>query len=252
MKDKKRFLEIGDVGADCWALGWGLPWYPDPEFAQQGWRRTLEKARFQSPEPDQTFVMSNPLFAAQGSTKGSANSFLALIAAQIEGEQREKTTGVINWFDAQCGRWVDMDQDGHKESYYYETEDAYHIPATGNVAAASATRGDSLRRLFRESRRELLKSPCLARVDYPHVYVRSAEVQGDTLRFAVLKGSPEFTGSTELICEQIQGPVTVTRDGVSYDDYQFAEGCLTIRGTVDKEHVFEVRPSAALSSKRSK
>lgn len=240
-RNEEKFLKIGDVGADCWALGWGYPWHPTTEFAKAGWKHTVENARWSNPQPDQRFVVNNPLFRTQGATLGAANSFLALLAKQIEGPESQIAQGVIRWFDANFGKRADLDGDGHAESYWYDTDDGYHIPATGNLAAALATDGDSLRQLFHTPRHDIISAPSLTHVDYPNVYVRQAEYASPVLRFTVLKGVPGFAGTTELECGQILGPATVTRDGAPYTDFRRDGANLVIRSDVDREHVFEVR-----------
>ncbi len=239
--DAEKFLKMGDVGADCWALGWGYPWHPTTDFAKAGWKHIVEKARWNNPWPNQRFVKSNPLFQAQGATLGSANSFLVLLAKQMEEPDSKIAQDVIRWFDENYGKYVDLDGDGHAESYFYDTDDGYHIPATGNIAAALATEGDSLRKLFNTSRENILNAPSLTHVDYPNVYVRQAEFTLPVLRFTVLKGVPGFTGTTKLECSQIDGQVTVTRDGKPYTNFRQRGTNLVIRSTVDREHVFEVR-----------
>ncbi len=239
--DAEKFLKVGDVGADCWALGWGYPWHPTIEFAEAGWRHIVEKARWNNPRPDQKFVVSNLLFQAQGATLGSANSFLVLLAKQMEGSDSPIAQDVLRWFDANYGTSVDLDGDGHAESYFYDTDDGYHVPATGTLAAALATDGDSLRQLFNTPRQDILSAPSLGHADYPNVYVRQAEYVSPVLRFTVLKGVPGFTGTTELRCEQLGGRVTVTRDGAPYFNFRRRGTNVVIRTDVAREHIFEVR-----------
>ncbi len=143
---------------------------------------------------------------------------------------------------------MDLDGDGHCECYYY-TDDPLRIVTTGNVAAALATDRDSLRQLFRTSRHPLLAEPTLAHVDYPNVYVRTAEYRSPVLRFTVLKGQPSFRGTTEIVCQQIPPQATVSRDGKPLSDFQQTGSTLRIRTDVETEHVFEVAPDSCLPMK---
>jgi len=235
------FMPVGDCGADGWALGWGHPWYPDETFCRQGWEYLLKNGKWTSPTPDQMYAEINPLIACCAKpTPGAANSFLALTGVQAEGAEGPTVKKIINWMDAQFGRPVDTDGDGHKESYCYHTCNAFRIPVTGNMAAALATDGDSMRKLYRTPRDKILSAPTLARVDYPNVLVRSAEYIAPTLRFTVLKGKPDFKGKTELVCKGIPTGATVRRDGTSYANVERKGATLTIRTDVDSERIFEI------------
>jgi hypothetical protein len=143
--------------------------------------------------------------------------------------------------ETRFGRTVDTDADGHDDGYYYDIDPSLRIPATGNIAAALATDGPSLRQLFTTSRTGILAAPTLAHVDYPNVYVRAAEFVAPTLRFTVLKGRPAFQGKTELICSHIPSKFTLTRDGKLFDDYRATESSVVISTDVDQEHVFELK-----------
>jgi hypothetical protein len=117
----------------------------------------------------------------------------------------------------------------------------HRISSTGIIAAALATDGDSMRRLYRTPRTRIWTAPTLDWVDYPNVYVRAAEYADPVLRFVVLKGRPGFTGTTELHCSQINGAATVRRDGTEWTACEQEGECLRITSDVDTEHVFEVR-----------
>jgi len=235
------FLPVGDAGGDGWALGWGYPWYPDRDFASAGWRFLLERAQWAKPRPDQMYAKVNPaLGCCGGSGLGMANSFLPLVGVQVKGADSVAVRRILNWLDARFARQVDTDGDGHEESFYYHTCQAYRIPATGNIAAGLATDGDSMRRLYRTPRKDILSAPSVAHVDYPNVYVRSAEYIAPVLRFTVIKGTPRFSGETRIVCQNIKGPASVTRDGKRYDRCSQTGSTVTIRTDVEAEHVFEV------------
>ncbi len=243
------FLPVGDAGADGWALAWGHPWIPDPSFTNRGWRYLLEHGQWVQPKPDQTYAKINPAVGCCGGSRpGVANAFLALAGVQAEGPDGATVRKILKWLESSFGRGVDTDGDGHEDAYYYHTCNAHRISATGNVAAALATRGDSMRRLYRTSRKDFLAGPTLSEVDYPNVYVRTAEVIGPVLRFAVLKGRPGFRGTTELACGPLEGTATVTRDGKPYGACRQTGRRLIIRTDVDAEHVFEVTSRAPAAS----
>ena len=238
----EMFLPVGDPGADAWALGWGYPWFPEPEFAVKGWRFLRDHAQWISPEPDQLYVKNNPVVGCcGGGTLPVSNAFLPLAGVQAEGAESPTVRKILNWLEANYGRGLDLDGDGHEECYSYHTCDAHRISATGNIAAALATDGDSLRRLFRTSRRDLLTAPAVARVDYPNIYVRAAEYIAPVLRFVVTKGRPGHAGPTEVVCENIPGAAQVTRDGKPFEQVRRDGTKLTIRTDVEGAHAFEVR-----------
>lgn len=244
----RLFVPTGDVGADGWTLGWGYPWFPSPELAHEGWKHLLKKARWQYPEPGQRFAQNNLILGCcAGGSLPLSNSFLPLVAVQVEGRDGVAAREILRWLEAKHGRPADLDGDGHSECYYYTDEDL-RIVTTGNIAAALATDRDSLRQLFRTSRRALLTEPTLAHVDYPNVYVRTAEYRAPVLRFTLLKGRPTFRGTTEIVCQQIPPQAAVLRDGKPMSDFQQAGSTLRIRTEVETEHVFEVTLAPDASS----
>lgn len=235
------FVPVGDPGADGWALGYGYPWFPNTEFVASGWRYLIAHGKWHHPKPDQMYAQINPLVGCCGGSKpGIANSFLPLVAVQVEGAGSKVGGKVLNWLDAKFGRQVDTNGDGQEDSYYYHTCDAHRIPATGNIAAALATDGDSMRRLYRTPRKNILDGPMLAHVDYPNVCVRTAEYVAPVLRFTVLKGRPGFAGKTTLLCKNIRRCKKVTRDGRPFTDFKQTSLRLKIRTDVKREHVFEI------------
>jgi hypothetical protein len=80
----------------------------------------------------------------------------------------------------------------------------------------------------------------LAEVDYPNVYVRTAEYRQPVLRFTVLNGKPGFTGTTTLRCTHIPAGFSLTRDGEVYRHYTQRDSSVLIATDVDREHVFEL------------
>lgn len=241
-RDRRYFLPVGDTGADGWALAWGMPWFPRPEFATEGWQALLRRARWQRPAKGSLFAEGNPLVRCCGkSTPAAGNSFLLLLARQVEGAESRHAREILNWLESTIGRSVDLDGDGQKECAFYDDGPAYRIPVTGNVAAALATDGLSLRQLYRTSRKPLLEAPCLARVEYPAVVVRSAEYRRPILRFQILPGTAAPLETTGVVCERIVGPVTVTRDGMPFRDFAREGTRLTLRTRLAREHLFEVR-----------
>jgi hypothetical protein len=147
---------------------------------------------------------------------------------------------VLRWLESHYGREVDLDGDGHPEGYCYHTDAALRIASTGVIATALATEGDSLRRLYRTPRREILEAPAVARVDYPNVYVRAAEYLAPVLRFAVLKGTPGFRGKTSIVCARIAKKVAISRNGEAFHEYTRSGAEVTLRTDVDREYVFEI------------
>jgi hypothetical protein len=242
---RKAFLPVGDVGADGWTLGWGYPWFPTTEFAREGWQHILDKAEWLRPDDQTQYAQNNLLTSCcGGASPALSNAFLPLLAVQVEGRDGPTAVKLLRWLEKKFGREADLDGDGHRESYYYQADDALRIATTGMIATALVTDRDSLRQLHRTPRRGLLAEPTVAHVDYPHVYVRAAEYRAPVLRFVVLKGTPSFRGQTEVVCTQIPAQATVTRDGQPYPDCTQTDAKLVIRTDVDREHVFEVRASA--------
>lgn len=235
------FLPATDVGADGWALAWGYPWFPTTALAEEGWRHTVRHAQWQRPQPDQAYAQNSVILGCCGGVPlAVSNAFLPLLGRQVEGAGSPLAGQVLRWLDATCGRAVDTDGDGADDSYCYHPCDAHRISATGLVAAALATDGDSLRRLFRTPRRDIQTAPSVGHVDYPNVYVQSAEYQAPVLRFSVQKGTPRFRGPTDVVCIQIPQVAGLTRDGQPYTDFHCAGTTVTIHTDVDRPHVFEV------------
>jgi len=238
------FAPVSDLGADGWALGWGYPWYPTTVFAREGWKHVQEHAQWEKPKSDQTFARGNPLVGCcAGGTMPLRNSFLPLAAVQVDGASSVRGKEILNWLEAECGRAVDTDNDGHKDAYYYHSDNSLRIVATANIAAALATDGESLRQFYHTKRTEILAAPTLAHVDYPNVYVRAAEFVRPTLRFTVLKGKPGFSGKTELVCEKIAGRLKVLRDGKPFEDFKKDGGRIVLTTDVDRPHTFELTTS---------
>jgi hypothetical protein len=241
---KGVFAPAGDVGADGWALGFGYPWYPDTGFAREGWAYILKHADWRYPAEGLAYAKMNPMMGCCMGvpTQGVSNAFVPLMAVQAEGAKSERAAQILAWLEKDFGRTGDLDGDGHAESYYYAVSDAYRIPGTGLIATAMATDGDSWRKLHQESRKDILAAPTLAHVDYPNVYVRTAEARDGALRFTVLKGNPGFSGETELVCTQVAANAKVTRDGQPWDSVSVRpDGSTVIKTTLDAEHTFEVR-----------
>ncbi len=244
---KQRFLPVGDVGADCWALGWGYPWFPSTDLAREGWKHILDRAKWKRPDADAMYAQNNLIMGCcAGGSLPVSNAFVPLVAVQVEGRASPTAQKVLRWLEAKYGRQVDMDGDGHRESYCYRTDRALSIATTGNIAAALATDGDSLRQLFRTSRRSIQAAPTVAHVDYPNVYVRAAEYIAPVLRFAVLKGTPAFQGKTEIRCTQCPGKIAVLRDDQPFQDFEQTGSNLVIRTDVEREHVFQVTANSAV------
>ena len=238
---QQAFVPVGDVGADCWTLGWGYPWFPSTALAREGWKHVLDKTSWQRPTADTMYAPNGLIVGCcGGGSLPVSNAFVPLVAVQVEGRGSPTACKVLRWLEEKYGREVDLDGDGQRESYYYHTDAALRISTTGVIAAALATDGDSLRQLFRTSRRALQAAPTVAHVDYPNVYVRTAEYLAPTLRFTVLKGTPGFQGRTDICCTQCPGELTVLRDGERFQDYQQTASTLVIHTDVDREHSFQV------------
>ena len=247
-----RFVPVGDVGADCWTLGWGYPWFPSTDLAEQGWRHILKKADWRQAGPDQLYAQGNPLVGCcGGGSTPVGNAFIPLLAVQVEGRGSPTAQKILRWLEVTCGREADLDGDGHRESYYYHTDPATRIATTGIIATALATDRGSLRHLYSTPRRSILDAPTVAHVDYPNVYVRTAEYLAPVLRFTVRKGVAGFRGKTEIVCTQIPKKATVTRDGEAFADFTQTDSRVVIRTDVDREHVFEVALVAPITSARS-
>lgn len=235
------FYPVGDVGADCWALGWGYPWFPDTEFLQQGWKHICRRAKWIRPAKNQCYARSNKIIGCcAGGSLSVSNSFIPLTGVQAEGKESKKAQMVLNWLEATYGKPLDTDSDGHNESYCYFVCPKHYVSSTGIIAAALATDGDSMRTLYRTPRSGILGSPTLAHVDYPNVFVRAAEYRAPVLRFVVCKGTPGFSGTTELVCNQVRGQIYVRRDGKAWPQVRRDGDTLTITSDVDTEHTFEI------------
>jgi hypothetical protein len=241
----KLFVPLGDAGADCWTLGWGYPWFPSTDLAREGWQHILDKAPWKQPDAETTYAPGSQLITCcGGGWQPIRNSFIPLVGVQVEGRDSPTSRQVLRWLETKYGREADLDGDGHCESYHY-SDDGLRIATTGNIAVALATDGDSLRQLFRTPRRRILAEPTVARVDYPNVYVRTAEYLAPTLRFAVRKGTPGFRGITSIACTQLTGEATVRRDGQLFSDWSQTGSTLVIRTDVDRERLFEVTLAAS-------
>ena len=238
------FLPVGDNGADCWALGFGYPWFPETSFADAGWKHIRAKGDWNEPVPGQMYVQNcRAINCCGGGSLAAANAFVPLTAVQIEGKGSTTARNVIAWMDARYGRRADTDADGQEESYFYDTDPGFRFAATGLIAAALATDGDSLRTLCRTPRKDILAAPTLANVDYPSISVRSAEYSAPVLRFSVLKGVRAFSGKTDLVCSNVSANANVKRDGQPWTDAHRQGAMLVIHTDVDTEHAFEVAPT---------
>lgn len=236
------FYPVGDVGADCWALGWGLPWYPDPEFLYTGWKAISKHIKWIYPSSDQCYAKNNKVVGCcAGGELGVSNSFIPLAGVEAEGKDCVRAHKVLNWLEASYGTPLDTDEDGYSESYCYRVCPKHYVSATGIIATALATDGASMRKLYRTSREGIRTAPTLAHVDYPNVYVRAAEYRAPVLRFVVLKGTPAFSGQTQFVCSQVSTTATVTRDGKPWTTLDRNGTTLTVTSDVDSEHVFEVQ-----------
>lgn len=239
----EMFLPVGDVGGDGWTLGWGNVWFPNVDFVNEGWNNDLEHASWKRPADDQMYAEGTEGVGCCGSKKSLVgNAFLPLLAVQAEGAGGPNARKLLNWLDANHSRRADTDGDGHDDGIYYAIDEATRISATGNIAAALATDGPSLRKLYQTSRTAILASPTLSHVDYPNVMVRTAEYVAPTLRFTVLKGKPGFQGTTRLVCSRIPASVSILRDGQPFRDYEQDGSTLVLSTDVDAEHVFEITP----------
>ncbi|HPO16712.1 MAG TPA: hypothetical protein PLI09_24965 [Candidatus Hydrogenedentes bacterium] len=245
---KDFFYPAGDIGADCWALGFGYPWFPDKKLLEEGWKTLLKRSKWIESAENQCYAKNNTVVGCcGGSTLGMANSFVPLVGVQAEGKDCKKAQQVLNWLETTYGRELDTDGDGFTESYAYVVCPKHRIPATGVIATALATDGDSMRQLYRTSRKPILSEPALAHVDYPNVMVRAAEYHAPVLRFVIRKENPVFSGTTEFRCTQIPGTASVSRDGAPWSSFSQTGPELTITSDVDVEHIFEIRidpPSA--------
>ncbi len=238
----RLFYPVGDVGGDSWTLGWGYPWFPDPQFLQKGWKHIRSRSKWLHPAEDQEYAQNNRIIGCcAGGSLSVSNSFIPLVGVQAEGKNCPQARKVLNWLEASYGTPLNTDSDGHNESYCYDVCPKHRISSTGIIAAALATDGDSMRRLYRTPRTGIWTAPTLAWVDYPNVYVRAAEYRDPVLRFVVLKGTPAFAGTTELRCSGISGPATVRRDGTEWTAVVQEGDSLRITSDVDTEHDFEVR-----------
>ncbi len=239
---KEMFYPAGDVGADCWALGFGYPWFPDKQLLEEGWNSICRRNKWIEPEEGQCYVKNNVVVGCcGGSSLGMANSFIPLVGVQAEGKNCPRAHKLLKWLETAYGKALDTDGDGHTESYAYAVCPKHRIPATGVIATALATDGDSMRQLYRTSRKSIFDEPALVHVDYPNVFVCAAEYRAPVLRFVVRKGKPGFSGATEFRCTRIPGAVSVLRDGAPWTSFAQSGAELTITSDMDVEHVFEVR-----------
>ncbi|MCP4644565.1 MAG: hypothetical protein GY851_29240, partial [bacterium] len=142
-RSEEVFIPVGDVGADCWALGYGYPWFPDTAFAKEGWQHIVKRAKWKKPKRGQMYAENNPgVGCCGGGSLNVANAFIPLTGVQAGGTSDPTVAKVLAWLEAECGRKLDTDDDGHKESYCYHTCEAHRIPATGTIVTALATDGD--------------------------------------------------------------------------------------------------------------
>jgi hypothetical protein len=242
------FTPASDIGADCWTLGWGHPWFPSADYTRQCWDHLRAQGTWRQPTPDTLYAQNNEIISCcGGGTLLVSNAFVPLVAVQVEGRRSATSQKLFRWLETKCGQAIDADGDGYSESYGYKTDPAMSIATTGVIATALATDRDSMRTLYRTPRKQLRAEPTLAHADYPNVYVRAAEYRAPILRFVVLKGMPKFSGKTELVCSQCPGKAVVTRDGRPYADFTQTGSNIVIRSDVDREHVFEVAISAGAS-----
>lgn len=236
------FIPVGDVGADGWTLGFSYPWFPDRSFLDAGWKYIDTTIRWISPAANQCYAKNNQVVGCcGGGSLGVANGFALLTGVQAVGHDAPRVRKLHNWLEANFGKTVDSNGDGHEDAYLYETCPIHRISATGIIAAALATEGDSMRNLYRSPRTAILEEPTLAEVDYPNVYIRAAEFKDNILRFVVLKGNPSFSGNTELVCTPLPVAATVFRNGAPWASFVQKEDTLRITTDINKEYVFEVR-----------
>ena len=69
-----------------------------------------------------------------------SNAFIPLLAVQVEGQKSPTARKVLPGSRNNYGREVDLDGDGHPESYYYHTDPALCIAMTGIIATGPGHR----------------------------------------------------------------------------------------------------------------
>lgn len=259
MSDTNFLVPLGVAGGDGWGLAWMYPWTNNLDFVKREWKRLKNNRKWKTADARTEFLPvegwgcghqevkedehlpPTSMGRMGGVTLGMSSCFVPLIARQVEGKDSEKANKIFLWYEKNFAKWDDFDEDGYKESFYYDTSFEDRIEVNGNLACAMVTSGDSLRNIIKNpNKKDFFEMPYLAQIDYPNVYVRRAEYKDNKLKWTVLRGNPKFRKETKLVCKNISSLSKVTRDGKEYKNYKYKDGVLTIKTSLDKEYDFVV------------
>lgn len=245
LRDRKMWTAgFGTPGSDGWALAWMYPWISDTGFVCRGWKTMFDNSSWRRGKDGGWYLRATAVAKIFGVDDSSGTSFYPLVEAQciVDGD-KARGPEVFTYFEAVSGKFADLDGDGMKESYYYDTEDRTRLWVTANLAAAMVTKGNSLRRMYEKPFFiEHKGEPFLAHADYPNVMVKKAEYvkARKTLEFTLVKGSAKLKGETELTCGNIKKIKSVSRNGKPFKGWKLKSGKLTIKTRVDGETAFKV------------
>ncbi|CAF2896587.1 unnamed protein product [Rotaria sp. Silwood2] len=178
------------TGNDGWVLAWMSSWFDQNEtsnFICDGWK-IMYKNRYWKPSENHTlpgcFLDSGGYIGDRMQfNKWLATSFYPIVEKQCSIEVTEKLNCTYSWFDNNFGTFLDTDNDGYFESYYYETNTMFSNWATTNVLL-SLLMGENgynargfLRNIYntRFYQKFLDHEPEVLSVEYPLVRVTRAQ-----------------------------------------------------------------------------
>lgn len=244
LRDREMWTtSFGTPGSDGWALAWMLPWTQNKKFVCDGWEAMRDNERWKKSKTGGSYLKADVMSSMFGVDDATGTCFYPLVEAQCRTQGKSWNDEVFTYFENKYGTLADTDGDGFKESYYYDTSEVTRVWVTANLAAAMVTKGDSLRDMYREPLFMAHKNePRLAHAPYPKALVKKAifTKKDNTLTFTIVAGTAD-PGIVELVCENLGGGASVTRNGAPFNDYTLVNGTLTIKTKIEGETTFLVR-----------
>jgi len=235
---------FGTPGSDGWALAWMPPWTSNLNFVCDGWKVMYDNKLWRKHDASGgQYLMADAVSNMFGVDDYSGTAFYPLVEVQCISKERPRTPLVFRYFEKEFGTFADLDKDGFKESYYYDTEARTRLWVTANLANAMVVRGLELRHMYRSPFfQEHRGEPKLEHAPYPDVLVKKAafDKKTKTLSFTVLKGKARPAKGAQMICSGISAVKSVSRGGKPFKDYKLKDGSLTITADIDKESSFVV------------
>lgn len=226
---------FASTGNDGWALAWLSSWFDynqTSNFVCDGWEIMNENTYWKS----STNHSAPGCFLDSGGYIGVrmqlnswvATSFYPIVEKQCSLEATEKLNCTYLWFDNNFGKYLDTDNDGYFESYYYETNNFYSNWVSTNILLSllmgqnGYNTKEFLRNVYSTKyyQKFIDDQPEVLAVEYPTVRVSRAEYNLNTKSLVI-----NFNTEKPMILPtkfQVKYPnlvlniSNITRDGFDY------------------------------------